>query len=273
MNVVKRDGFVRNAIVQRNPTDWTWGEQDGGNGKQGRLISIDDDMWARVTWDNGISNSFRAGANGKFDLVYSHNPPRQHGGTAPAAAAPPKSPAAPQPKPAPKPASPPVAPPPAEARPGEKVSRANFVAGMSVVPSNEWKWGAQHGGKTGKLISIDSSDWVKVDFGGKINSYRAGTGPGGFDLVYGSVDPAPTKPAEPPKPPTTETTENPDQQCIVCFANKKDHIAVPCGHLALCGTCCEDLKKRRNSRDVKQGCLANCVVCREGVTMFMKVYQ
>lgn len=48
--------------------DWRWEEQDGGEGKFGRIISPPDNGWVDVTWENGYSNSYRFGANGNFDI-------------------------------------------------------------------------------------------------------------------------------------------------------------------------------------------------------------
>ena len=31
--------------------------------------------------------------------------------------------------------------------------------------------------------------------------------------------------------------------CIICFANPKSHLAVPCGHQSVCGTCAAKLTK------------------------------
>ncbi|XP_049295397.1 probable E3 ubiquitin-protein ligase HERC2 [Anopheles funestus] len=48
--------------------DWKWGEQDGPGG-EGRIISeIGEDGWVRVEWDNGSTNSYRMGKEGKYDL-------------------------------------------------------------------------------------------------------------------------------------------------------------------------------------------------------------
>ncbi|XP_058055381.1 probable E3 ubiquitin-protein ligase HERC2 [Anopheles bellator] len=48
--------------------DWKWGEQDGPGG-EGRIIGeIGEDGWVRVEWDNGSTNSYRMGKEGKYDL-------------------------------------------------------------------------------------------------------------------------------------------------------------------------------------------------------------
>lgn len=269
--VVSRANFVAGAIVQRNPADWTWGEQDGGIGKTGRLVSIDDDQWARVQWDSGVSNSFRAGASGKFDMIYTHNPPRQHLSAGAAAA--------PAPKPGAKsvPAVAHVASPTTAPRSGDRVSRQNFQAGASVIPNpspDGWKWGLQHGGKTGKLISIDSSDWIKVEFSGKINSYRAGGQSGGYDVIYGTVAGAASTAKPEPKPAATvEPTDNSEEACVVCLTNKKDHVFVPCGHVAACAGCAVELQKMRDSKIVPAGHLCMCPICREPAKHVIKIFK
>ncbi|PIC33910.1 hypothetical protein B9Z55_013719 [Caenorhabditis nigoni] len=48
--------------------DWRWEDQDGGEGKMGRIISPPESGWVDVAWENGYSNSYRYGANGNFDI-------------------------------------------------------------------------------------------------------------------------------------------------------------------------------------------------------------
>ncbi|CAI2350375.1 unnamed protein product [Caenorhabditis sp. 36 PRJEB53466] len=48
--------------------DWRWEDQDGGEGKFGRITSPPENGWVDVTWENGYANSYRFGANGNFDL-------------------------------------------------------------------------------------------------------------------------------------------------------------------------------------------------------------
>uniref|UniRef100_A0A1I7V093 E3 ubiquitin-protein ligase n=1 Tax=Caenorhabditis tropicalis TaxID=1561998 RepID=A0A1I7V093_9PELO len=48
--------------------DWRWDDQDGGEGKFGRITSPPENGWVDVTWENGHSNSYRFGANGNFDI-------------------------------------------------------------------------------------------------------------------------------------------------------------------------------------------------------------
>ncbi|OXU31335.1 hypothetical protein TSAR_012680, partial [Trichomalopsis sarcophagae] len=55
--------------------DWKWGEQDGPPPGEGTVIGeLGDDGWIRVKWDNGATNSYRMGKEGKFDLKLAEPP-------------------------------------------------------------------------------------------------------------------------------------------------------------------------------------------------------
>ncbi|XP_046386640.1 E3 ubiquitin-protein ligase HERC2 isoform X3 [Ischnura elegans] len=55
--------------------DWKWGDQDGVPPGEGRVIGeLGEDGWIRVQWDNGSTNSYRMGKEGKFDLCLAHPP-------------------------------------------------------------------------------------------------------------------------------------------------------------------------------------------------------
>ncbi|XP_064586505.1 E3 ubiquitin-protein ligase MIB2 isoform X2 [Zonotrichia leucophrys gambelii] len=66
-------GTFQGAKVVRGP-DWEWGNQDGGEGKSGRVVDIRG--WdvetgrsvASVTWADGTTNVYRVGHKGKVDL-------------------------------------------------------------------------------------------------------------------------------------------------------------------------------------------------------------
>ncbi|XP_020637982.3 E3 ubiquitin-protein ligase MIB2 [Pogona vitticeps] len=66
-------GIFQGAKVVRGP-DWEWGNQDGGEGKTGRVVDIRG--WdvetgrsvASVTWADGTTNVYRVGHKGKVDL-------------------------------------------------------------------------------------------------------------------------------------------------------------------------------------------------------------
>uniref|UniRef100_U3FYT6 E3 ubiquitin-protein ligase MIB2 n=1 Tax=Micrurus fulvius TaxID=8637 RepID=U3FYT6_MICFL len=66
-------GIFQDAKVVRGP-DWEWGNQDGGDGKIGRVVDIRG--WdvetgrsvASVTWVDGTTNVYRIGHKGKVDL-------------------------------------------------------------------------------------------------------------------------------------------------------------------------------------------------------------
>jgi hypothetical protein len=55
--------------------------------------------------------------------------------------------------------------------------------------------------------------------------------------------------------------EGDDAACVVCLTNVKNHVAVPCGHMAMCGACCEKLGKNKP-----------CPICRVEVQIFVKVF-
>jgi len=58
----------KNDRVVRGPS-WKWGNQDGGEGSVGTVCKVKDNGWVEVKWDNGNSNSYRMGEDGKQDLV------------------------------------------------------------------------------------------------------------------------------------------------------------------------------------------------------------
>jgi E3 ubiquitin-protein ligase mind-bomb len=66
-------GIFQGARVVRG-VDWQWEDQDGGNGRRGKVIEIQD--WAAssprsaayVGWDNGAKNLYRVGYEGMADL-------------------------------------------------------------------------------------------------------------------------------------------------------------------------------------------------------------
>ncbi|KAF6027626.1 MIB1 [Bugula neritina] len=66
-------GIYPGARVVRG-VDWQWDDQDGGNGKRGKVTEIQD--WSAVSlksaayvlWDNGAKNLYRIGFDGMMDL-------------------------------------------------------------------------------------------------------------------------------------------------------------------------------------------------------------
>lgn len=55
--------------------DWKWGDQDGPPPGEGRVIGeLGEDGWIRVRWDNGATNSYRMGKEGKYDLKLAEPP-------------------------------------------------------------------------------------------------------------------------------------------------------------------------------------------------------
>ncbi|KAK4337138.1 hypothetical protein RND71_043356 [Anisodus tanguticus] len=67
-------GYYDLKIVDSGPTDWQWEDQDGGNGKRGKVFDIQD--WNNncprsavyVVWDTGAKNLYRVGFEGLTDL-------------------------------------------------------------------------------------------------------------------------------------------------------------------------------------------------------------
>lgn len=60
-------GVCAGARVSRGP-DWKWRDQDGPHPALGTLTSELHNGWVDVRWDHGVRNSYRMGAEGKFDL-------------------------------------------------------------------------------------------------------------------------------------------------------------------------------------------------------------
>ncbi|KAM8833425.1 LOW QUALITY PROTEIN: E3 ubiquitin-protein ligase HECTD1 [Synchiropus picturatus] len=59
--------IVPGARVVRG-IDWKWRDQDGNPAGEGTVTGEAHNGWIDVTWDAGVSNSYRMGAEGKFDL-------------------------------------------------------------------------------------------------------------------------------------------------------------------------------------------------------------
>ncbi|KAL0831252.1 hypothetical protein ABMA28_002100 [Loxostege sticticalis] len=60
-------GLCAGARVHRGP-DWKWRDQDGPHPAMGTVTSDLHNGWVDVRWDHGGRNSYRMGAEGKFDL-------------------------------------------------------------------------------------------------------------------------------------------------------------------------------------------------------------
>ena len=135
--------------VKRGP-DWKWGEQDGGAGGLGTVISEPDpDSWVDVKWDAGGSNNYRWGADGKYDLEVVSEGDSSSGRTT-------------------------------KPTPGREIK-----VGMRVKRGPDWKWGDQDGGAGGLgtvTAGPDADMWVDVKWdAGESNNYRWGA-EGKYDL-------------------------------------------------------------------------------------------
>ncbi|CAG2121245.1 unnamed protein product, partial [Medioppia subpectinata] len=64
--------MVVNARVTRGP-DWKWRDQDGAPIGEGLITGELHNGWIDVQWDHGGSNSYRMGAEGKYDLRLAPN--------------------------------------------------------------------------------------------------------------------------------------------------------------------------------------------------------
>ena len=60
-------------------------------------------------------------------------------------------------------------------------------------------------------------------------------------------------------PEAPESTIGGQTTCVVCFANPKTHIAVPCGHQCVCAQCSAEIQQKNGV----------CPYCRETVMMWM----
>eukprot|EP00659_Diplonema_papillatum_P003103 gene3103-4873_t len=91
---------VRGTRVQRNAACWKWGDQDGGDGGVGTVLSAGDG-WATVQWDAGVKNSYRCGDQGFHDVlpVPPLSPKGRHG-RSPSVRDPSQPPTSPGPNPA-----------------------------------------------------------------------------------------------------------------------------------------------------------------------------
>ncbi|XP_039287848.1 E3 ubiquitin-protein ligase HERC2 [Nilaparvata lugens] len=68
-------GYLKIGTKVVRGADWKWGDQDGPPPGEGRVIGeLGDDGWLRVLWDNGSTNSYRMGKEGKYDLKLAEPP-------------------------------------------------------------------------------------------------------------------------------------------------------------------------------------------------------
>ena len=75
--------MIVGARVGRGP-DWKWRDQDGSPSGEGTITGELHNGWIDVTWDHGGSNSYRMGAEGKYDLkLTSSNPSESFASDAP----------------------------------------------------------------------------------------------------------------------------------------------------------------------------------------------
>ena len=63
--------ITQGARVIRGP-DWRWDDQDGNPPCEGVVTGDIHNGWIDVKWDHGLRNSYRMGAEGKYDLKLAH---------------------------------------------------------------------------------------------------------------------------------------------------------------------------------------------------------
>ena len=73
---VKQNVMKKLAIGVRvvRGVDWKWRDQDGSTPSVGMVIGELRNGWVEVQWDHGGSNSYRMGAEGKYDLQLADEP-------------------------------------------------------------------------------------------------------------------------------------------------------------------------------------------------------
>ncbi|XP_040568701.2 LOW QUALITY PROTEIN: E3 ubiquitin-protein ligase HERC2-like [Lepeophtheirus salmonis] len=67
--------LMKNGTRVVRGVDWKWVNQDGPPPSEGRVIGeLGEDGWIRVQWDNGTTNSYRMGKEGRYDLKLAEPP-------------------------------------------------------------------------------------------------------------------------------------------------------------------------------------------------------
>ena len=64
------------SVVTRNPTDWQWDDQDGGEGNEGMVTELLGGGWVRVKWKvDNFEGAYRWGAEDAIDLILTEKVP------------------------------------------------------------------------------------------------------------------------------------------------------------------------------------------------------
>lgn len=66
------------------------------------------------------------------------------------------------------------------------------------------------------------------------------------------------------------TDDDAPTTCTICNEHIRTVIAIPCGHFAMCGTCCAKLKPEGRKDDAG---LHMCPICQKGVSAFNRVFD
>jgi hypothetical protein len=64
-------------------------------------------------------------------------------------------------------------------------------------------------------------------------------------------------------PPAAPAPQAEDDQCVVCFDARKDHIILPCGHQCVCKGCAEQLTRTKTP---------TCPLCRRAIRETTRVF-
>eukprot|EP00741_Cyanophora_paradoxa_P009910 tig00000157_g9600.t1 len=159
------------ATVKRGK-DWKWKDQDGGDGKTGRVAGLSTGLWVKVEWDSGgSSNSYRWGDDDCYDLAVVALAANIGEPDTPSASA-------------------------------SGVGTSELLK-ATVMRAKDWAWGAQDGGagNLGVVVETDveGEDWIKVKWAksSEENLYRWGE-EGKYDVkvVHFADGRSPLTPAE-----------------------------------------------------------------------------
>ena len=82
MLALLQSGGVKVGLRVVRGGDWQWGNQDGGEGFVGTVVEVGGQSGSRnpdktvvVVWDTGVCAKYRAGYDGKDDLLVLNNAP------------------------------------------------------------------------------------------------------------------------------------------------------------------------------------------------------
>eukprot|EP00930_Biecheleria_cincta_P082254 TRINITY_DN72016_c0_g1_i1.p1 TRINITY_DN72016_c0_g1~~TRINITY_DN72016_c0_g1_i1.p1 ORF type:complete len:429 (+),score=34.31 TRINITY_DN72016_c0_g1_i1:90-1376(+) len=166
--------------VHRGP-DWRWGNQDGGTGSIGVVVSPAREGWCNVRWPSSHENGYRVGVQGAFDLRVSSASPsegRRHSKLIDQS----RGPASAKDLRLPRLAS----------TSKGVVAAHDARIGLAVQRGPHWQWGNQDGGvgSVGIIVTTEKTGWCTVRWpSGCENGYRVGVA-GRYDLEFAVLGPS-----------------------------------------------------------------------------------